>query len=784
LASAVVTLQLQSQVAPQIAAAASSYKALASAEQQAEQGAARYASTLQRLALADAKTATESQRLAVQTANAAKAQTQAEAAALRLARAQEQAARGSGFATQFAEGLKSGLLGIVGPAALAGGALAALKTAADLTVAGETTNRIARSFAALSQQAGTTGDVMIAALRKASGGEISDLNLQLAANKGLLLGVATSANQFADIMSVARDRAAKMGITTTQAFDDITTGIGRESPRILDNLGIIVDADAAHKAYADSIGKTVAQLTKAERMEALRNAVIAQGKSTMDAATTSINDQTNAYAKLATSIENARNRLGSYLATDTQRTASALAAIIAIDGTTASYQKAGEATAAASGDLARYVNALNPVTAATGAVNTSNAIAIDAFNQMAGTSIPRTALSITGITDAWNTFTGATTASSQAAQVQTDIEDIRARRINATTVATRASIDALSEDAQKKLESTIATAQLTQQQAQLEADSQRAAQGLLGAGDQALLLAQKYGIAANQAQFLISQQQALSNATALADQRKGEQTGTDQTADQFNKFSKLARAGQVDAANKAAADAKRLGDAQDNLALARARTSAQKIAELKRQQSRTTDPVEKLQLQAQIEQERNSAAKSHSGELGKQLRLNEGIYDSVAKQRDAMLDMEELAIRDRQQDRADQAKIRSAQAILADPRKARFHDAARDALALIDVQDRKRANELAGKASTAGAQIIGGKLYQSAPGGALPPPAPPGTPGAHPSPTGAQARPGAAAGQALGAGIEVMVYLDGAQIAANVVTRMRAGLAQHEAGGG
>jgi hypothetical protein len=30
----------------------------------------------------------------------------------------------------------------------------------------------------------------------------------------------------------------------------------------------------------------------------------------------------------------------------------------------------------------------------------------------------------------------------------------------------------------------------------------------------------------------------------------------------------------------------------------------------------------------------------------------------------------------------------------------------------------------------------------------------------------------------------VMVYLDGAQIAANVVTRMRAGLAQHEAGGG
>ena len=87
---------------------------------------ARYASTLQRLALADAKTATESQRLAVQTANAAKAQTQAEAAALRLARAQERAASGSGLAAEFAEGLKSGLLGIVGPAALATGAIGLL----------------------------------------------------------------------------------------------------------------------------------------------------------------------------------------------------------------------------------------------------------------------------------------------------------------------------------------------------------------------------------------------------------------------------------------------------------------------------------------------------------------------------------------------------------------------------------------------------------------------------------------------------------------------------------
>lgn len=318
MAAASVVLQLQSQVAPQIAATVSAYQQLSAAEQKAAQSASVYARTQAQVALADAKTATEEQRLAVQTANAAKAQDQASLASLRLANAQQKAGTGTNFAAETASAFKSQLAGIVGPAALATAAVTAFKAAADLTVAGENNNRVERSFASLAQQAGTTGDVVLAALRKASGNEISDLNLELAVNKGLLLGVANSAQDFGAIMEIARDRAAKMGITTTQAFDDITTGIGRESPRILDNLGIIVDLDAAHQAYAQSVGKTVDQLSKAERIEALRNAVIAQGKGTLDANTTALNDQTNSYARLGVSAENAKNKIGSFLSTATQ----------------------------------------------------------------------------------------------------------------------------------------------------------------------------------------------------------------------------------------------------------------------------------------------------------------------------------------------------------------------------------------------------------------------------------------------------------------------------------
>jgi hypothetical protein len=187
---------------------------------------------------------------------------------------------------------------------------------------------------------------------------------------------------------------------------------------------------------------------------------------------------------------------------------------------------------------------------------------------------------------------------------------------NNHTRALGVSKDALSEEALKKIDDQIATAGLSQQQTQLAADSARAAQGLLGAGDQALILAKKYGLAADQAQFLIQQQQKLSNATALADQRVGERDPSNRlTAAQNNAFDKLADARRKEDADKAKADAdkakadaKQLRDAQNGLNLARATTKEQKIAELQRQQKATADPVEKLRLQTQIEQEKRSGA--------------------------------------------------------------------------------------------------------------------------------------------------------------------------------
>ncbi len=111
-----------------------------------------------------------------------------------------------------------------------------------------------QASSAMWEQFGVRANNAITALRKASGGTVKDAALVQAANRAMALGVTKDFGEMAKLMEYARLRARAMGTDTTQAFDDIVTGIGRGSPMILDNLGIITkgwaeEAQASGKAY-------------------------------------------------------------------------------------------------------------------------------------------------------------------------------------------------------------------------------------------------------------------------------------------------------------------------------------------------------------------------------------------------------------------------------------------------------------------------------------------------------------------------------------------------------
>ena len=298
-------------ISTEAAKAGAQVERLAQAQQRTANAASQAATAAQRLA-------TEEQRTATAAAQAAAAQSRAEKAALQLAQAQQKAAQASqqtgGYFQQMSGAITSGIMGIVGPAAIAGTAIAAIGKGLELAQAGAEAGKVEGAFNRLAKQAGTTGDALMAAMRSASGGEISDLNLQLAANKANLLGVATSAEQLSTLMEIAKDRAQSMGISTTQAFDNLVTGLGRGSALILDNLGIMVKESEVYNTYAASVGKSAAALSDAEKKQALINAVVAQGKASLDGTAAGADTAAASFTRMGTAVENAKNRFGEWLA--------------------------------------------------------------------------------------------------------------------------------------------------------------------------------------------------------------------------------------------------------------------------------------------------------------------------------------------------------------------------------------------------------------------------------------------------------------------------------------
>jgi hypothetical protein len=123
----------------------------------------------------------------------------------------------------------------------------------DMGVMAAQAERTEASFASLADRAGISGQAMLQAMRSASQGTVADVDLMAAANRGLVLGVADSAAEMADLVEAAIIRGRDVGVGATQAVNDLVTGIGRMSPEILDNLGI-ANASGAFKEYAAQLG--------------------------------------------------------------------------------------------------------------------------------------------------------------------------------------------------------------------------------------------------------------------------------------------------------------------------------------------------------------------------------------------------------------------------------------------------------------------------------------------------------------------------------------------------
>ncbi len=144
----------------------------------------------------------------------------------------------------------------------------------------------------------------LAKLREASKGTISDQDLMAASNKAALLGITKDTDKLSQLMITAKLRGQEMGLSTTQAFDDLVTGIGRGSPLILDNLGIKIP---------ESFTKMTEKMNEADKKQALLNLVMADGQQLLKEYGGKLDGASDPFERFSAKVSNLKDQLGQKL---------------------------------------------------------------------------------------------------------------------------------------------------------------------------------------------------------------------------------------------------------------------------------------------------------------------------------------------------------------------------------------------------------------------------------------------------------------------------------------
>lgn len=235
-----------------------------------------------------------------------------EAAFTELGNQLDDVAKETASTTEKIAGLERQFKSLAVGGGLVFGALAYAGT--ELTKIGAQSESVALAFNRMTQQAGIATDDLLASLTEASAGTIAETDLMLTANKAIALGVGEDIEGMTTLMEIARLKGQNMGLTTTQAFNDIATGIGRGSPLILDNLGITIKLGEAQENYAKELGKTSAELTDAEKKQALLNAVLKEGRAELAATGEVQLTASEQLQQMSATVDDLKSALGEALA--------------------------------------------------------------------------------------------------------------------------------------------------------------------------------------------------------------------------------------------------------------------------------------------------------------------------------------------------------------------------------------------------------------------------------------------------------------------------------------
>jgi ribosomal protein S28E/S33 len=130
------------------------------------------------------------------------------------------------------------------------------------------------AFRNLTKAKNLDADLMLGKMKAATRETVDGMTLMQQTNNALLLGLPVTEEDMALLAEAGYRLGKAMGLDAAKGLESLTVGIGRQSKLWLDNLGIIIDVEAATQKYAASVGKTVDELTEAEKKTSFYNAAL------------------------------------------------------------------------------------------------------------------------------------------------------------------------------------------------------------------------------------------------------------------------------------------------------------------------------------------------------------------------------------------------------------------------------------------------------------------------------------------------------------------------------
>lgn len=135
--------------------------------------------------------------------------------------------------------------------------------------------QLSKGLVVMGNEAGRNLPYVASELRKVTDAAISTEQAMRATAIATSAGFSTT--QLTELTKVAKGASIALGRDMGDALDRLVRGTAKLEPEILDELGIMVRLDEASQTYADSLGKTVSQLTRYEKQQAFLNATIEEG---------------------------------------------------------------------------------------------------------------------------------------------------------------------------------------------------------------------------------------------------------------------------------------------------------------------------------------------------------------------------------------------------------------------------------------------------------------------------------------------------------------------------